>query len=169
MSELRIERLDPTHVRGGFDCGKPSLDNFLLSLANQYEKRNIGRTYVATEGDDRRVLGYYTLASGALAFQNLPDTVSRKLPKHPVPVVLLARLAVDNRAQGRGLGGKLLRDGITRSLDLSQKLGIHAIVVDAIDESAKAFYVKYGFSTLLDHDWHLFLPIATAQAAIGKA
>ena len=169
MSELLIERLDPTHVRGGFDCGKPALNDFLLSLATQYEKRNIGRTYVATEGDDRHVLGYYTLSSGSIDAGHLPAKQAKKLPRHALPVILLARLAVDNRAQGRALGGKLLRDGIIRSLDLSQKLGIHAIVVDAIDESAKAFYVKYGFSPLLDHDWHLFLPIATAQAAIEQA
>ena len=85
-----------------------------------------------------------------------------------MPVILLARLAVDQRAQGKGLGGHLLRDGITRSLDLSEKLGIHAIVVDAIDDAAKSFYVKYGFIPLLDHAWHLFLPIATAKDALGK-
>jgi len=168
VSELRIGRLDPGHVRGDFDCGKPSLNDFLQTLVNQYEKRNLGRTYVATEGDDRRVLGYYTLSSGSVNVGSLPAKQSKKLPRHPVPVILLARLAVDQRAQGKGFGGHLLRDGITRSLDLSEKLGIHAIVVDAIDDGAKAFYLKYGFSPLLDHAWHLFLPIATARAALGK-
>jgi predicted N-acetyltransferase YhbS len=168
VSELRIERLDPGHERGGFDCGKPSLNDFLLTLVNQYEKRNLGRTYVATEGDDRHVLGYYTLSSGSVNVGSLPAKQAKKLPRHAVPVILLARLAVDQRAQGKGVGGHLLRDGITRSLDLSENLGIHAIVVDAIDDAAKSFYVKYGFIPLLDHAWHLFLPIATAKGALGK-
>jgi GNAT superfamily N-acetyltransferase len=166
MSELRIERLDPAHVRAGFDCGKPSLNDFLLTLVNQYEKRNLGRTYVATEGDDPRVLGYYTLSSGSIDVGSLPAKQAKKLPRHAVPVILLARLAVDQRAQGKGLGGYLLCDGINRSLDLSEKLGIHAIVVDAIDEQAKAFYEKYGFMALSDQPLRLYLPLATIRKAL---
>jgi predicted N-acetyltransferase YhbS len=169
VSELRIERLDPGHERGGFDCGKPSLNDFLKTLVNQYEKRNLGRTYVATQGDDRRVLGYYTLSSGSVDVGSLPSNQAKKLPRHAVPVILLARLAVDQRAQGKGFGNYLLREGITRSLALAENLGIHAIVVDAIDDAAKTFYVKYGFNPLQDHAWHLFLPIATAKDALGKA
>lgn len=165
MAELRIERLDPGHVRAGFDCGKPSLNDFLLTLVNQYEKRNLGRTYVATDGDDRRVLGYYTLSSGSINVGTLPAKQAKKLPRHAVPVILLARLAVDQTAQGKGVGGYLLRDGMARSLDLSEHLGIHAIVVDGIDEQAKAFYERYGFVPLTDQPVCLYLPVATIRKA----
>jgi GNAT superfamily N-acetyltransferase len=165
VADLRIERLDPGHVRAGFDCGKTSLNDFLLTLVSQYEKRNLGRTYVATDGGDRRVLGYYTLSSGSINVGNLPAKQAKKLPRHAVPVVLLARLAVDQRAQGKGVGGFLLRDGMTRSLTLSDELGIHAIVVDAIDEQAKAFYERYGFVPLADQPLCLYLPLATIRKA----
>ena len=83
MGEWRIERLDRGHVREGFDCGKPSLNDFLHALVSQYEKRNLGRTYVALQGEDRRVLGYYTLASGAIEAESLPANQAKKLPGTP--------------------------------------------------------------------------------------
>ena len=167
-SDLRVERLDRTHVREGFECGSPSLDNFLRLLVSQYEKRNLGRTYVAVRGTDPRVLGYYTIASGAVGFGTLPPEGAKKLPRHPVPVVLVARLAVDRIAQGQRLGERLLTDALARSVDLSAKLGIHAVVVDAIDQRAKAFYEKYQFTQLSDSELHLYLPIATIAAAFSK-
>ncbi len=165
MGEWRIERLGPDHVREGFDCGKPSLNDFLLALVSQYEKRNLGRTYVAVQEGDRRVLGYYTLASGSIDTESLPAKQARKLPRHAVPVVLLARLAVDRSVHGRGLGGILLRDALIRSVDLSEKIGIHAVVVDAFDDEAKAFYQRFGFLPLTDDEMRLFLPLSTIRAA----
>jgi GNAT superfamily N-acetyltransferase len=165
VGDWRIERLDRGHVREGFDCGKPSLNDFLRALGSQYEKRSLGRTYVAFQGEDRRVLGYYTLASGAIEAESLPANQAKKLPRHSVPVVLLARLAVDQICHGRGLGGFLLRDAMTRSLDLSEKLGIHAVVVDALDAEAKAFYARFGFMPLMDDEMRLFLPLSTIRSA----
>jgi GNAT superfamily N-acetyltransferase len=163
--EWRIERLDRGHVREGFDCGKPALNDFLHALVSQYEKRSLGRTYVALQGEDRRVLGYYTLASGGIEAKSLPANQAKKLPRHAVPVVLLARLSVDQSVQGRGLGGFLLRDALIRSLDLSDKLGIHAIVVDALDAGARAFYERFGFTPLTDDELRLFLPLGTIRSA----
>jgi GNAT superfamily N-acetyltransferase len=165
VGEWRIERLDRAHVREGFHCGKPSLDGFLHSLVSQYEKRNLGRIYVAVQGDDPRVLSYYTLASGAIEAESLPSTQAKKLPRHAVPIVLLARLAVDQTIHGKGLGGILLRDAMTRSLDLSEKLGIHAVVVDALDAAAKTFYERFGFLPLTDDAMRLFLPLSTTRSA----
>ena len=99
----------------------------------------------ALQGEDQRVLGYYTLASGAIETDSLPATQAKKLPRHAVPVILLARLAVDQSVHGTGVGGLLLRDALTRSLDLSEKLGIHAVVVDALDAGARTFYERFGF------------------------
>ena len=166
MADWQIERLERGHVRDAFSCGKPPLDEFIHRLVSQYEKRNLGRTYVAVRLSEKQVLGYYTLASGAIPFQNLPEPSARKLPLHPVPVILLARLAVDQSLQGKGWGERLLVDALQRSVALADKLGIPAIEVDAIDQQAKSFYEKYGFVPLLDNEFHLFLPIATIQSAI---
>jgi GNAT superfamily N-acetyltransferase len=165
VGEWRIERLDHGHVRKDFDCGKPSLNDFLDALVSQYEKRNLGRTYVALREGDSRVLGYYTLASGAIDRESLPAKQAKKLPRHAVPVILLARLAVDRSVHGKGLGGFLLRDALTRSLDLSEMLGIHAVVVDALDAEAKAFYQRFGFLPLTDDEMRLSLPLVTIRSA----
>ena len=163
MADWRIGRLARSHDRAPFSRGKPPLDDFLRRLATQYEKRNLGRTYVATRPGEARVVGYYTLASGAIAFQDLPEPAARKLPRHPVPVILLARLAVDRAAQGQGLGEALLFDALARCAEVADGLGVHAVEVDAIDQQARAFYEKYGFVPLPDGELHLFLPIATIR------
>lgn len=159
MDEFRIEAFDKSkHERGGFQCGQPDLDDFLLRLATRYEKRKLGKTFVALEGDRPNVVGYYTLAASAIAFARMPNEITKKLPKQPVPVVLLARLAVDRTLQGRGLGELLLVDALKRSLDLSNSLGVFAVEVLAIDDRAVSFYRKYGFGSLLDNSLNMFLP-----------
>jgi predicted N-acetyltransferase YhbS len=97
---------------------------------------------------------------------SLPAKLAKKLPRHAVPVVLLARLAVARGAQGRGLGGILLRDALLRSLELSESLGIYAVVVDALDDEAVSFYEKFGFLRLTDAEMRLFLPLSTIRAGI---
>jgi GNAT superfamily N-acetyltransferase len=168
MTDWRIERLDRSHQRAEFRCGKAALDDFLRSLVGQYERRNLGRTFVAVRDGEKRVYGYYTLASGSVSFQNLPDAAARKLPKHPVPVILLARLAVDLTLQGKGLGEALMIDALKRCLQLTDTLGVYAVEVDAIDQQAKAFYQKYGFTALVDNEFHLYLPTATFRNTIGR-
>ena len=167
MDDWRIEPLVRTHKREEFDCGKPSLDDFIRARASQYEKRHLGRTYVAVKADDRRVLGYYTIASSVLTFDELPPNAAKKLPKHPIPVILLARLAVDQSARGQRLGEKLLIDALRRSLELSQSLGIHAVEVDAIDPEATSFYERYGFTCLPRQALHLYLTIETIRSVFG--
>ena len=94
--DWRIERLAKSHDRTAFCCGKASLDEFIQRLATQYDKKDMGRTYVAVAAEESRVAGYYTLSAGAVAFASLPEDVSRKLPSHPIPVIHLGRLAVDH-------------------------------------------------------------------------
>lgn len=168
MAEWRVERIDRSHHRADFRSGQASLDSFLHTLVMQYDKRGIGRTYVALQGDDKRVWGYYTLAAGAVSFQNLSAPGGKKLPRHPVPVALLARLAVDRTVQGQGLGRLLLMDALHRCLVLSADMGIFAVEVQAIDDTAKSFYEKYGFVGLLDDALHLYLPIATVAAGFPE-
>lgn len=168
MADWRIERLDRSHERAEFECGKPPLDDFIRKLVSQYEKRNLGRTYVVVRGEEKRVFGYYTLASGSVAFASLPEDAAKKLPRHPVPVVLLARLAVDKAARGQRLGEMLLVDALRRALSLADRVGVHAVEVDAIDAEAKAFYEKYGFVALHDQELHLYLPVTTIRTAFGE-
>lgn len=167
MADWTVEPFGKDHDRSAFACGKPSLDDFLRARVSQYEKRRLGKTFVAVPAGEKRVIGYYTLSAGAVSFEHLPADAARKLPKHPVPVVLLARLAVDASAQGKGLGEGLLLDALQRALDLSAGLGVHAVEVDALDESAAAFYRKYGFTPLLDDPLHLYLPIATVEDVLS--
>jgi ribosomal protein S18 acetylase RimI-like enzyme len=162
-----IEPLGRDHDRSGFSCGKPPLDDFIRKLVTQYEKRNLGRTFVAVSPGATRVCGYYTLAAGSVTFPDLPKVVSKKLPRHPVPVVLLGRLAVDLFCRGQGLGHRLLTDALRRAMTHAEALGIYAVEVVAIDDEAKGFYERYGFLPLLDSPLHLFLPIATIRAASG--
>lgn len=158
-----IEHLTKDHDRALFDCGELSLNNYLQRLALQNDTRRLGRTFVAVEQGQKRVLGYYTLASGRVDFQAVPD--SKKLPPNlPVPVVLLGRLAVDLSTQGTGLGSTLLLHALWRCQQLGEYTGVYAVEVDALHERAKAFYEKFGFVALLDNPLHLYLPMKTIEA-----
>jgi GNAT superfamily N-acetyltransferase len=152
-----IERLTDAHDRSGFSCGKPSLDEFLKKFAGQYDRRDFARTYVAVAPPEPAVQGYYTLSGGALDLGELPQTVRKKLPRHPVPVACLGRLAVTQTAQGQNLGKILLLDALRRCSQASAEVALHAVEVEAIDDEAKRFYLKYGFIPLADNPFHLYL------------
>jgi GNAT superfamily N-acetyltransferase len=163
VAEWQIERLGKSHERGEFSCGKPPLDDFLRLRVTQYEKRRLGRTYVAVFPGGKKVAGYYTLAAGAIPVANMPPDIAKRLPKHPVPVILLGRLAVDQEAQGRGLGKALLEDALHRCLELSEQLGLFAVEVQAIDTDARGFYAKFAFVPLADNELHLFLALKSIE------
>src|SRR5260370_4206280 len=112
MAEWRIEPLRASHERGEFSCGKAPLDDFLRLRASQYEKRRLGRTYVALFPGATRVAGYYTLAASAVAVAILPPDAAKRLPNHPVPVILPGRLALDQEARGQGLRKRLLAESV---------------------------------------------------------
>ena len=158
-----IERLTDAHDRSGFSCGKPPLDEFLKKFAGQYDRRDFARTYVAVSPPDPAVQGYYTLSGGSLDLSELPEAVRKKLPHHPVPVACLGRLAVTQAAQGQSLGKALLLDALKRCSQASAELALYAVEVEAIDEEAKKFYLKYGFTPLTDDPLHLYLSMKTIQ------
>jgi GNAT superfamily N-acetyltransferase len=158
-----IEPLDERHEREAFDCGIESLNEFLHTLAGQYERRRIGRTYVAVQPDELHVCGYYTLACSSLPVQRVSRALARKFPKHAVPTGLIGRLAVDARSKSQGLGETLLLDALRRLIGLSSSLGLALVEVLALDESAKGFYEHYGFVALTDNPLHLVLPIKSAE------
>jgi len=154
-----IQRLAPSHDRSSFDCGKPELNDWLHRRAGQYERRDLARVYVAVRGDDPRVAGYYALSNHLVRYDALPEAQAKGLPTIDIPVVLLGRLAVDTAAQGQGLGAHLLIDALRRADHISEHIGIRAVEVDVIDETARQFYLRFGFVPLLDDRQHLFLPM----------
>lgn len=158
-----IERLLASHDRSSFDCGNPVLSDWLKHRASQFEKRDLSRTYVAARRGERVVLGYYAIASHRVTHEVLPPAQAKGLPRLDVPVVLVGRLAVDRSVQGRGLGSHLLIDALRRAEYLSGHVGIRAVEVDAIDDAAHDFYVKFGFTPLLDNPHHLFLPMQVVR------
>ncbi len=151
------------HERSAFDCGEDSLNDYLKKFAKQHAEKDIGRTFVAVSAPAGTVMGYYSLCSGSIDFENLPPEVSRKLPRYPLPTAHLARLAIDKSCQGKGLGSFLLIDFIKRVLRLADEIGICAITVDALHQRARDFYLKFGFQRLLDDELHLFLMMGTAR------
>lgn len=160
----KIELLARDHERQPFDCGQASLNDFLKKHARQNAEKDVSRTYVLTLPPSPRVFGCYTICSGALRWEDLPTEAAKGLPKYPVPVVILARLAVDISQQGKRLGGDLLIDALRRIQRLAGEVGICAVVVDAIDERALNFYLKFGFQPLLDDELHLFMLLKTIRA-----
>ena len=167
MSVL-IVPLGRTHQRTGFDCGKPLLNDFLTKFARQYVKRDLARVFVAVDALSPDVLGYYALSSFSVEFQNWPAEDTAGLPQHPVPVVLLGRLAVDRKAQGQKIGAKLLRDAFDRTLKASEQIGVRAILVEAIDDEAAAFYGKFGFRPYRGQPLKLYLRLNEVAAALGS-
>lgn len=158
-----IELLTDRHERGAFSCGKPSLDLFLHTQAGQYNRKGVGRTYVAVRPNSPQVIGYYTLAASSVPFAELPAKLSKKLPRHPVPTILLGRLAVDLTARGLGLGSDLLIDATRRSMQLAEQIGVFAVHAHALDDEAKGFYFRLGFESLPDQDRHMILPIESIR------
>jgi GNAT superfamily N-acetyltransferase len=136
------EPLADYHELADFDCGFPSLDDWLRRRARGNQSSGATRTFVVAEG--RRVIGYYAIASGAISISGAPGRFRRNMPD-PIPVAVLARLAIDGASQGRGLGRALFRDGAARITHAADSLGIRGIVVHAISEQAKAFYLAIGF------------------------
>ncbi|HEX7896134.1 MAG TPA: GNAT family N-acetyltransferase [Planctomycetota bacterium] len=154
-----VEPLGPRHEREAFECGVASLDDFLRRYARQNEDLGVSRTFVARRSDDLRVLGYYSLSAGQVDGADLPPEDAKRLPRYPVPVVLLGRLAVDRSVQGQGLGQGLLVRALEKALHVSAEIGVLAVAVVAVNEAARAFYLKNGFKELKDDRAHLFLSV----------
>lgn len=154
-----VELLAKHHKRENFDCGERSLNEFLQKYARQNNEKGFGRTFVAALPGETEVLGYYTLSTGSVSFEIVPE----KLPRYPIPTVHLGRLATDLKMRGQGLGELLLIDALERTVLVAEELGIYAVELFALTDKAKRFYLKYGFIELLDDEKHLYLPIETLK------
>ncbi|OAI48873.1 hypothetical protein AYO45_03990 [Gammaproteobacteria bacterium SCGC AG-212-F23] len=159
-----IEALEKKHKKDNFDCGVDALNQYLKTRASQDSKKNVAGVYVLTSQDSEQVLGFYTLSSIGIFPGELPDELVKKLPRYPtLPGILLGRLARDKKLQGENIGLYLLMDALKRSLTVAYQIGIVAVIVDAKDERAVAFYKKYGFIAFSENDKRLFLPLSTIK------
>ncbi len=163
----RIEPLDQVHDRAAFTSGAPELDRYLRELASQDVRRDVARVFVAVQDGSAAVCGFYSLGASSFRREKLPPAQARRLPHYPVPAVLLGRLAVGEGEQGKGLGAFLLMDALHRVLLASQTLAVHAMIVDARDDAAAAFYRKYGFIAFADDPRRLLLPMATLRQLLA--
>ena len=158
---IRIEPLGKEHDRADFTSGEPALDDWFRHRAGQDERRHVARTFVAV--DEEGIAGFYCLSVLSLALDEIPPELARKLPRYDdIPAVLIGRLARAERLGGQGLGGLLLADAIHRILAAERTLAAFAILVDAKNERAAAFYAQYGFRPFPLHPRRLFLLTATA-------
>ena len=148
--------------RRSFSCGVDALDDYLKQFAKANHIKNIGKTF-ALLGDDDGVIGYYTISMGNVDFFSLPEDLRARIPKYPVPVARIARLAIDLKKQGHGWGRFLLVDALKHIQDAASLIAAFGVVVDAKDEKAKDFYMRFGFRAFVDNNLCLILPIASIQ------
>ena len=154
--------LAATHLLSDFECGEPALDEWLKRRALNNQATGASRTFVVVN-QKNQVRGFYALAAGAVAHQEATSTVRRNMPD-PVPVLVLGRLAVDRRAQGIQLGGAMLQDAVNRAVAVSQNTGVRALLVHALHERAKRFYLHYGFQESPQHPLTLMLRLSGVKA-----
>ena len=152
---FETEKLRRDHDIGGFDCGNAALNQFLVRYALQNQQSDASQTYVLTEA--RRVIGYYTLVVGHVSFNDAPERLKKGLARHPIPLMTLARLAINIGRQGKGLGSALLKDAMARTLQAADIAGIRAFDVQAKDDSARDFYLHFNFDPSPTDPLHLFL------------
>lgn len=151
-SSLRDE-----HLLDDFHCSAPELTRWLLERARQNQASGATRCFVACD-EQLRVVGYYALAAGAVSHESVPGRIRRNMPD-PIPVIVLGRLAVHADMAGQGIGQGLLKDAVQRALQTAEQVGVRALLCHAIDDAAKAFYLKHGFIESPIHDMTVMLPL----------
>ena len=166
----RIRPLDATIATAGFECGSGPLNDYIRRYASQDMRRNVARVFVATpEHNARQAAGFYTLSAGSVSCTSLPAALARKLPRYPVPVALIGRLAVDRQFQGKGLGAILLADACLKVVQASSVLAVVGIIVDAKDSQAVAFYEHFGFIRLPGEADRMLLPASIFQTKSSQS
>lgn len=163
---MRICKLEKSHKKGEFDCGKRPLNDYLAKIAKQDVEKGVAVCYIL-EGEDNKVMGYFTLSSGSISKDEIPEKESKRLPAYSdIPFALIGRLATDKNYQGKGYGEYLLIEAFTRILQVSEFVGIAGIFVDPIDISAVKFYEKFGFIKLNSSD-RMFVTIITVRQLLA--
>jgi len=164
-THYRVEALGGRHDRSQFSCGNELLDRYLREQARQDARKHATAPFVLLDADGSTVLGYYTLSALSIDVGAWPESVARKLPKYPlVPATLLGRLAIDEHLQGTGAGEYLLMDALRRSWEASGQVASTAVIVDAKDERAAAFYARYEFKPFTNQRGRLYLAMGVIES-----
>ena len=163
---LHIERLHRAHAVEEFTCGQHELDRFLIRHALQAQQMNSSQTYVGLSG--KTVIGYYTIVAGEVRHSDAPERVVKGMPRHPIPLLLPARLAVHSEWQGRGIGAGLLLDALGRTLQVADIVGVRSLAVHAKDDKAAEFYRHFGFVPSPTDKRHLFMLTKGIRGAAGE-
>jgi GNAT superfamily N-acetyltransferase len=163
------EPIRKKHDREAFDCGEEVLNEFLRRYARKSHELGGAKTFLAIDDAENTILGFYSLSPASVAYARTPELTRRGLARHDVPGFRLARLAVDRRFQGQGIGGQLLLAAGRRCLLASAEVGGVVLVIDAKNERVAEWYARYGAVPLLDAPLTLLLPLATIEAALKKA
>lgn len=160
----KIRPLDATANATNFQCGREPLDIYIRRYASQDVRKNVARVFIAAPEDNpQQLAGFFTLSAGSVNCSSLPESLARKLPRYPVPVALLGRLAVDIKFQGKGLGSILLAEACQKVVQAGSVLAVAGIIVDAKDSEAIAFYKHFGFITLPGQEDRMLLPASAFQ------
>jgi len=157
--------IDDRHNVTNFDCDEPELNHYLQKFALTNSRSGSSKTYVVLRGID--VIAFYSIAASSVGVNEAPEAIIKGHARYPVPVVLLARLAVDSKEKGKGLGPALLREAFLRTLGVADSIGVRAVVVNAKNEEARSFYKKYGFLESPIDPYHLMLSIKDIKKNIG--
>lgn len=160
------ELLDHSFDVRAFDCGNAALNAYLTQYATQNIKKDAAKTFISCLSGTNRVVGYYTLVSGSVNPEESPTKVKKGLAKHPIPIVIIAKLAIDKKHQGKGLGKHLLKNALLRILQASEHIGIRAVHVYAKDETAMMFYKRYGFIESPVDEFSMFLLVKEFRALL---
>ena len=169
MTTWHEEPINKKHDREAFDCGEEALNEFLRRYARKSHERGGTKTFLAIEDASKAILGFYSLSPASVDYVRTPEIVRRGMARYDVPGFRLARLAVDRRWQGRGIGGQLLLAAGRRCLLASAEVGGVVLVIDAKNERVAGWYASYGAVALLDAPLCLLLPLTTIEAALRKA
>ena len=159
--------LAKSHIIADFDCGKPPLNDFLIKYALQNQASGGARTYVLTRAE--RVIGYYSLAPASVSPEDVPARVMKGQGRYPVPVILMARFAIDKAEQGKGLGKAMFRNALRRSLAGAETIGGRTFLVHAKDDEARAFYLKFGMEESPTNRLHLLLLFKDIRQSLEAA
>ena len=162
---FRIEKLRRDHRVEGFQCGKEPLNRFLARFALQSQLANSSQTYLALSADE--VVGYYTLTFGHVAYDDAPERLRKGVARHPIPLMILARLAVASTWAGKRIGSGLLKDALVRTLAAAEIAGLRAFAVLAKDDEARAFYEHFDFIASPSDPMHLFVLLKDVRTLIG--
>ena len=165
-ASLHVEKLNRTHAVEHFTCGQRELDRFLVRHALRAQQANSSQTYVAVSADE--IVGFYTIVAGEARHADAPERVVKGMPRHPIPLLVLARLAVQSSWQRRGIGAALLLDALGRTLQVADVIGVRALAVHAKDDQAISFYRHFGFTPSPTDARHLFMIIKDIRLAASR-